>query len=169
MAEQTHDIWNDDDGEAEAEKKSRGPRRFLRFFLILAVVLAVVLAAAYRDGTGFDVLRRFFSYQGQTEEDPAVYRYDASSNNRFAALGERLVVLSNTGLSILDRDGEEVWSTAVSMASPALAQSGDRAVAYDVGGSELYVLDQDGELLHLTANTGSRSSRPTSTRTGIWR
>ena len=154
MAEQTHDIWNDDDGEAEAEKKSRGPRRFLRFFLILAVVLAVVLAAAYRDGTGFDVLRRFFSYQGQTEEDPAVYRYDASSNNRFAALGERLVVLSNTGLSILDRDGEEVWSTAVSMASPALAQSGDRAVAYDVGGSELYVLDQDGELLHLTANTG---------------
>ena len=66
MAEQTHDIWNDDDGEAEAEKKSRGPRRFLHFFLILAVVLAVVLAAAYRDGTGFDVLRRFFSYQGQT-------------------------------------------------------------------------------------------------------
>ena len=59
MAEQTHDIWNDDDGEAEA-KKARRPRRFLRFFLILAVVLAVVLVAAYRDGTGFDVLRRFF-------------------------------------------------------------------------------------------------------------
>ena len=121
MAEQTHDIWNDDDGEAEA-KKARRPRRFLRFFLILAVVLAVVLVAAYRDGTGFDVLRRFFSYQGQAQEDPMVYRYDASSDNHFAVLGDRLVVLSNTGLSVLDRDGEE---TAVFRAPAQAAQEAE--------------------------------------------
>ena len=154
MAERTHDIWNDDDGEAE-ERKRRGPRRFLRFFLILAVVLAVVLVAAYRDGTGFDALRRFFSYsQGQAEEEAVVYRYDASSNNRYAVLGDRLVVLSNTSLSILDGTGEEVWSAAVTMASPALVQGGGRAAAYDVGGTELYVVDENGELLHLTTNEG---------------
>ena len=40
MADKQYDIWNDDDGEAEA-KKSRGSRRILFFGLVLALVLAV--------------------------------------------------------------------------------------------------------------------------------
>ncbi len=66
MADKQYDIWNDDDGETEA-KKSRGSRRILFFGLVLALVLAVVLVAAYRDGTGFDALRRYFSYRNQTD------------------------------------------------------------------------------------------------------
>ena len=62
MADTTKDIWNDNDGEEEQPRKPRHLRNFLIFFLTLAVVLGVVLVAAYRDGTGFDVLRRFFSY-----------------------------------------------------------------------------------------------------------
>lgn len=155
MREQTHDIWNDDDGEAAEKEAQKGRRRrALRFFLILAVVLVVVLAAAWRDGTGFDTLRRYFSYRDQAAEGEPVYTYDSSSGNRFAALGDRLVVLSNTSLQILDGAGEEIWSTVVNMSAPALVQSGDRAVAYDVGGTELYVLGQEGELLHLTAEEG---------------
>ena len=66
MADTTKDIWNDNDGEEEqAPKKHRGLRRFLIFLLTLAAVLAVVVFAAYRDGTGFDVLRRYFSYGTQ--------------------------------------------------------------------------------------------------------
>jgi hypothetical protein len=46
---------------AEMPVKKRGKfRRFLPFFVILAVVLGIVFAAAYRDGTGFDVLHRLF-------------------------------------------------------------------------------------------------------------
>ena len=154
MADTTNDIWNDNDGEEEAPRKGGRMRRFWIFFLILAAVLGVVVVAAYRDGTGFDALRRRFAYGGAEAAGEVRYQYNESENNRFAVLGNSLVVLSDTELRVLGEDGEEVWSTAVSMASPALAQSGDRAVAYDVGGSELYVLDQDGELLHLTANTG---------------
>lgn len=153
--EKTHDIWNDDDGEAaerEAQKSRR--RRFLIFFLVLAAVLLVVLAAAWRDGTGFDILRRTFSYQNQAGEGEAVYEYDASSQNRFAVLGDRLVVLSSTKLQILDPEDGEIWSVNVSMSAPALVQSGDRAAAYDVGGTDLYVLNEEGELLHLTAEEG---------------
>ena len=146
----THDIWNDDDGAEERPRKKRSRlRRFLLFFLALVVVLAIVLVAAWRDGTGFDALRRYFSYGSEEEEN---YTYDASSSNRFAVLGERLVVLSDTSLRLLDRGGEEVWSTQVKMNTPALAYGGGRAVAYDVGGTELYVLDETGMLLELTAD-----------------
>ena len=42
--------------------KHRGLRRFLIFLAVLAAVLGVVALAAWRDGTGFDALRRYFAY-----------------------------------------------------------------------------------------------------------
>ena len=152
MADTTKDIWNDNDGEEEqTPKKHRGLRRFLIFLLTLAAVLGVVVLAAYRDGTGFVVLRRYFSY-GSTQKayETVSYTYDASSSNRFAALGDSLVVLSDTSLRVLDGDGETLWSTAVRMESPALVSGGGRAVAYDVGGTALYVLDSSGLAADLT-------------------
>ena len=152
MAERTKDIWNDNDGEEEPRPRRSRLRTFLIFFATLAVVLLVVLVAAYRDGTGFDVLRRYFNY-GSVEKagGETVYDYDASSTNRFAVLGDHLVVLSSTSLELLDPDGGTVWSASVKMEAPALESGGGRAVAYDVGGTELYVLDEEGLLLELHA------------------
>ena len=139
MADTKHDIWNDDDGEGELKAQStRKRRRTGLFLLVLGVVLAVVLVAAYRGGTGFDALRRVFSYGNGGTTKTGAYAYEPSSQNRFAVLGEHLVVLSNTKLSVLAPDGTEVWSQAVHMAAPALVQAGDRAAAYDVGGCLLY-------------------------------
>ena len=153
MADTTNDIWNDNDGEEdEAPRKGGRLRRFGIFFLVLAAVLGVVLVAAYRDGTGFDALRRLFSYgSGEESTAEAQYDYDASDSNRFAVLGDSLVVLSDTKLQVLARGGEEIWSTSVRMSAPALETGGGRAVAYDVGGTELYVVDEGGEILTLTA------------------
>ena len=89
MAENTtKDIWNDDDGERE-EGKKRGHllRNFLIFLLVLVIVLGIVALAAWRDGTGFDALRRYFSYGGAESSGEAEYRYDESSSNRFAPIG----------------------------------------------------------------------------------
>ena len=61
------------------------------------------------------------------------------------------MVLSDTKLQVLARGGEEIWSTSVRMSAPALETGGGRAVAYDVGGTELYVVDEGGEILTLTA------------------
>ena len=153
MADTTNDIWNDNDGEEdEAPRKGGRLRRFGIFFLVLAAVLGVVLVAAYRDGTGFDALRRLFSYgSGEESTAEAQYDYDASDSNRFAVLGDSLVVLSDTKLQVLARGGEEIWSTSVRMSAPALETGGGRAVAYDVGGTELYVVDEGGEVGSLTA------------------
>ena len=140
------------DMEDVEEEPRRGGRLkgFLTFFLALAVVLLVVLLAAYRDGTGFDVLRRYLHYGGAERVGGAVrYEYDASSKNRFGVLGEGLVVLSDTSLKGMDKNGLEVWHTPVNMVSPALDCQGGRAVAYDVGGTALYVVDQNGLLMEL--------------------
>lgn len=149
MGNRTKDIWNDDDGAGREEKRSGPVRRFFTFFLALALVLGVVLAAAYRDGTGFDVLRRYLNYGGSASSGEERYRYDASSANRYALLGNQLVVLSDTSLHLLDKDGGETWSTQVKMAAPALSQGGGRAAAYDIGGRSLYVLDKTGEIFHM--------------------
>ncbi|MCI9577265.1 MAG: hypothetical protein HFF98_00300 [Oscillibacter sp.] len=138
----------------DKSKEGRHPvRSFLSFLLMLAVVLLVVLFAAYRDGTGFDILRRYLHY-GRAEQvgGETVYHFDASSKNRFALLGESLAVLSDASLSLYNSAGQEVWSTPVTMTAPALVSGGGRAAAYDVGGTSLYVLDQSGLLLELTTD-----------------
>ena len=154
MADTTKDIWNDSEGEEEKKPgKNRGLRRFLTFFLVLAVVLLIVLAAAWRDGTGFDALQRYFSYgTGTAASGETIYEYDVSAQNRFAVLGNHLVVASDTGIRILDQQGGEIWSKTVNLTAPALVQGGGRAVAYVVGGTELYVMGQEGELLHLSVD-----------------
>ena len=149
MANRTKDIWNDDDGAGWAERRSGRLRRFLVFFLTLAAVLGVVLAAAYRDGTGFDVLRRYLTYGGSASSGEERYRYDASPGSRFAVLGDQLVVLSDNSLRLLNKDGGETWSAQVKMSVPALSQGGGRVAAYDVGGRFLYVLDERGEVFRL--------------------
>ena len=82
MAENTtKDIWNDDDGERE-EGKKRGHllRNFLIFLLVLIAVLGLVLVAAWRDGTGFDALRRYFAYGTEAVGgEKTVYRYDTDN------------------------------------------------------------------------------------------
>ena len=154
MAKEKRKIWKGERGERVAPRTFSGLQRFLMFFTALVMVLAIVLLAAYRDGTGFDALRRYLNYGKNAVEvgSNALYDYDAASANRFAVLEQRLVVLSDTRLRLLDPDGSEVWSTSVSMKSPAIACGGDRVVAYDVGGTELYVLAWDGERFHFSAD-----------------
>ena len=153
MADRKKDIWNDPDGEEQEKPKKSGLKRFLTFFLVLLAVLAVVLVAAWRDGTGADVLKRLFNYgMSSAVSGETVYEYDISPQNRFAMLGDSLVVASDTGVRLLDQQGQEVWAKTVSLPAPALMQGGDRAVVYGVGGTNLFVLGQEGELLHLTAD-----------------
>ena len=162
MAETRNDIQN-----GEEKRRRRGLWGLLGFLLILLAVLAVVVLAAYRDGTGFDVLRRYLHYGGsESAGGEVVYRYDASGSNRFAVLGSRLVVLSDTALRVLDEHGGEVWSTPVRMTAPALTQCGGRAVAYDVGGTELYVVDETGLLAHMTAGENEPYLAATVNRNG---
>ena len=135
--------------QAQEENRSGKWLRAVLSAMILVLVLAVVILAAYRDGTGFDFLRRWFAYG--TSEKASSYAYDAAGNNRFALLGGGMAVLSGTELRILAADGTVALSKPLNMRSPALETAGDLAVAYDVGGTELWLVNSAGEeLLHIS-------------------
>ena len=107
--------------------KHRGLRRFLIFLAVLAAVLGVVALAAWRDGTGFDALRRYFAYGTGSGGD--AIRYEASASNCFAAVEGGIAILSDRELTVLDESGGQVCRLTVSLASPALDACNGRAVA----------------------------------------
>lgn len=141
MGERKDEIWQDQSGR---------PVTWLAAVIVLALSLAAL--TAWRGGTGLDVARRYLHY-GTPERagGEILYRYEQSGKNRFAVLGDYLAVLSDTELRVADNVGGTVWSQTVHMTAPAMEQGGGRAVAYDVGGTELYVLDASGVIMALTA------------------
>ena len=78
------------------ENRKKRKHRVLPFLLVTVLVLAVVVFAAYRDGTGLDVLRRHFSYGSSQESGAVQFTYDPSAKNRYAPVGDGLAVLSGT-------------------------------------------------------------------------
>ena len=126
------------------------PERLLLLFLLwLALGAALLLTVGH--GAGLDAVRRYLRY-GSRDNAARVYSYPASPSARFAALGDTLVVLTDTSLRLIGADGDEIWSQPVRMNSPALSVNGNRVAAWDVGGSELYALSESGPLLSLTAD-----------------
>ena len=130
-------------------KKGGWLRRLALFFTTLVLVLAVVLVAAYRDGTGFDVLRRYFSYGSESSGDTG-FTYDAGRSNRFAAVGDSLAVAAVNAVTF--SDGKTTYSQSAKLSHPGLSGGGAHAVGYDVGGTELYVIDGEETVLALQAS-----------------
>ena len=114
--------------------------RIVVLVVVLALVLGAVLAAAYLDLSNFDSLRRALSYNKSDASGESAFVYDNDRTNRFALLGDRLVVVSTTRMAVLGSDGTEVFSQEVKIDAPALAVGGKTAAVYDVGGTSLYIL-----------------------------
>ena len=127
--------------------------RILVLVAVLAVVLGAVLAAAYLDLSNFDSLRRALSYDKADAAGENTYDYDNDRTNRFALLGDRLLVVSTTRVSVLADDGSEVYAQEVKLDSPAITLGGRTAAVYDVGGTTLYILGERGLVRDLSTET----------------
>lgn len=125
-------------------KQEEAPKRdYGRIFGIIAiVVITIVVVAAYRDGTGFDAINRFFSYN--IGNSSTVYVYDDGTQTQFVLLGDTMVALSETKVEVQGYGGEVLFTQLCYMQNPALEVGANHAVAYDVGGDDYYVLDAKG-------------------------
>lgn len=129
-----------------ARKKPRR-RKWLWLTLVTVLVLLGVAVALLWDANSFDGLRRSVIYARAEKDETGcakLYSYDSDEARCFAPLGGSLAILSEGRLQLLNEHSEVVYSTSVHFLSPALAHSGDTAVAYDIGGDEVYVLGSNG-------------------------
>lgn len=121
-------------------------------FALAWFALGVALLALLGRGTGLDAVRRYLHYGATANR---VYSYPSSGTSRFACVGDNLLILTESGLRLFGPDGAEVWAQSVRMSEPALSGNGSRVAAWDVGGSELYVMGENGPLMSLTADDGA--------------
>lgn len=142
--------------ETAGEKpKHSGLRSLPKLLLLLAVVLVVVVLTSMEDGNHFASLRRWLMY-GDSGTGQNYYTYVADGNNRFALLGEDLLVVNQNTLQLLSDDGTIRYSLSVSMTTPMVSVGGDVAAVCDVGGSSLYLLDETGTRREMTLSSGLR-------------
>ena len=140
------------------KKEKKPPSRFrvlLGRVIALVVTVFLVVGAVYlvanRDKLNVDALRRAISYRASGRTQATVLTYDAAPTGAVAPLDGGILVCSQTGLQMVARNGETVIDETVAMTQPVISVTGSYAVAYDAGGTELYVVDEGGEILTLTA------------------
>lgn len=142
--------------ETAGEKpKHSGLRSLPKLLLLLAVVLVIVVLTSMEDGNHFASLRRWLMY-GDSGTGQNYYTYVADGNNRFALLGEDLLVTNQNTVQLLSDDGTIRYSLSVSMTTPMVSVGGDMAAVCDVGGSSLYLLDETGTRREMTLSSGLR-------------
>ena len=136
------------------EKKRVGPR-LLPLLLALALVLAVVGLAAGHGLTDAESLRALFSYNKAADGSgkAELYRYDSDRSASYEALGRSLLIVSTSRAQLLDAAGAELWSKTLSFTRPAVAVGKKTAAVYDVGGSALYLLSEDGLARDMSGET----------------
>lgn len=137
-----------------AQKKKTGVRRkkpnwtqpAMRIgALLVTIVLLIgaIILVVYRDKLNLDSLKRYITYRslekndsGQTTE----FSYTQDASNAFATLDGALLLCSDTVLQLYSNSGLLYIDEQVKLSQPVIATCGSYAVAYDVGGNDLYVI-----------------------------
>lgn len=138
-------------GNPQEEKPRRVAKRRRRPLLVLlavaAVLAGIVTAAVLLDRSGFDGLRRSIIYAKAVKDENGcaqLYRYNSDQSGHFASLDGSLVSVSMHQLTVMDEKNRTLYDESVKFQTPSLQSRGGRAVAYDVGGTEVYVLSDKG-------------------------
>lgn len=108
--------------------------------LVLAITVLIILlnAERIRDTEFFRML-----FGNDLEGEPTTsFSYSPDSANAFAVYRGGLSVIGSTGLSVLDKTGDESLAISASLAKPVIKAAGRHLICYGVGGSRLlYVRD----------------------------
>lgn len=132
---------------AETRKKwlnwKQPATRIGALLLTILLMIGAILLVVYRDKVNLDALKRYITYRnlekndaGQTTE----FSYTRDASNVFASLDGTLLLCSDTVLQLYSNSGLLYIDEQVKMDQPVIATCGSYAVAYDVGGNDLYVI-----------------------------
>ena len=169
MKRDTQKIYDFQPGDVQEEQprrvqKRKKPRKWLWLTLAVVVVLGIVAAALLWDANSFDGLRRSIIYARAEKDETGcakLYYYENDATSRFAALAGSLVTVAANQIRVLDERSQVLYQTGVRFLHPDLVSDGGVAVAYDIGGTSMYVVDSrglcwqremEGDLIAVTVN-----------------
>lgn len=141
MEKWEYDLGNPQEEAPRRIQKKNYKKRLKWLGIAAAVVLAVVAVALLWDHGSFDGLRRAVIYrQAQKDETGCaqLYRYAVEKSAVFTSLDGSLIMASDGQISVLGEDGAVRYHTQVKFSHAAVFTAGGRAVAYDIGGTEIY-------------------------------
>lgn len=137
----------------EEQPKRIAPKRKKRRWLFLGIAAAVALIAVavalLWDQSSFDGLRRSIIYaKAQKDESGCarLYEYTGDNTSRFAVLDGSLATVSAQDVLLQGEGGTVLYQKSVHFLHPAMECGGGIAAAYDIGGTEVYVMDSRGLL-----------------------
>lgn len=128
-------------------QKKNYKKRLKLFGGILALVLLGVLIAVLWDSTSFDGLRRGIIYARADKDESGcaqLYQYSNEKNGCFASVDGSLITASVGQLQVLGEDGTVRYTTGLKFHKCAISSSESQAVVYDIGGTDVFVLDAQG-------------------------
>ncbi len=132
-------------------------KRLLAFAVTLALALGALVLVANHDKWNIDAIRRYFTYWSlsRSGEETESFIYDSDSANRYASLGNGLLVCTPVSIRAYGADGTPYVEKAVSLSNPVVSSVGNTALVYDVGGQELFVFSDDPNPFSLSLPAGS--------------
>lgn len=152
MKKDTAKIYDFQPGDVQEEQprrvqKRKKPRKWLWLTLTVVVVLGIVAAAVLWDANSFDGLRRSIIYARAEKDETGcarLYYYENDATSRFTALDGSLVTVAANQIRVLDERSRVLYQAGVRFLHPDLVSGGGVAVAYDIGGTIMYVVDSKG-------------------------
>ena len=126
------------------KKKSKKSRRIgavLSLVVTAALAYVTITLASGNEIAALTRIRDVFSNREPVPVADALY-FDVGKKRVFADLDGGIAAAGTLGIQVLDNGGAETLIEPFRMASPAISSAGGRAVAYDIGGTEVRVFNE---------------------------
>lgn len=133
--------------------KRRSVIRAIVSILVLIAVFAgtLVLLPGDKFIAAGSLLRNINRFLGTGPSVSESFEFEASVDNVFSQINGMLVVGSSTGAACYDAEGEATASVSHVMSCPAISSGAKKAAVWDIGGTNLSIIDTAGEVREITA------------------
>lgn len=115
-------------------------KRVLALVLTVVLVVGAVFVVVNRDKLNIDALRRWMAYHNSSGEVAQQVFHGTDLSGSFVWTGSGLMTCSKQQMQGFDLSGDKIINRNVSMKKPVLRTEGGYTVAYDAGGTELYLI-----------------------------
>ncbi len=107
------------------------------------IVAALVILGCFVYSLRYNIM---FMSSGNARAEK-IYTFDATKQNNIYPYEDNLIIANNEGIVCIDKDGDTVFDVTAKTSSPIVKTAGEYILLADLGGSEVYVI-QEGDIIN---------------------